>query len=115
MIRVDDAPRTPEPIIRKTCKRYDIPGHAHYLTFSCFRRRPFLNRDRTRGWLIDAIRLARERHRLDLWAWVIMPEHAHLLLCPRDTDYAISRILSTLKQSVSKRAILFVQNEARSF
>jgi putative transposase len=45
----------------------------------------------------------------------IMPEHIHLLICPREPEYSISRILSTLKQPVSKRAILFVQNEARSF
>jgi hypothetical protein len=62
----------PPPPIRKTCKRYNVPGHAHFLTFSCFRRRPFLARDRSRGWMIDAIALARERHGLHLWAWVIM-------------------------------------------
>jgi hypothetical protein len=68
-IPVDDAPRAPEPIYRKTCKRYDLPGHAHYLTFSCFHRRPFLFRDRTRDWMVDAIALTRERHRVELWAW----------------------------------------------
>ena len=101
--------------IRKTCKRYNVVGHAHYLTFSCFKRRAFLNRDRTREWMIDAIALARERHLLDLWAWVIMPEHVHLLIHPRDADYDISAILSTLKQPVSKRALLFVQREAPQF
>ena len=25
---------------RKTCKRYNTPGDAHALTFSCFRRQP---------------------------------------------------------------------------
>jgi len=110
-----DSPPPPDPLIRKTCKRYNVVGHAHYLTFSCFQRRPFLNRDRSRGWMIDAIALARERHLLDLWAWVIMPEHVHLLIHPRDADYRISAILSTLKQPVSKRALLFVQNEAPNF
>ena len=103
-----------EPI-RKTCKRYNIPGHAHFLTFSCFHRRPFLARDRTRRWMLDAIALARERHRFDLWAWVIMPEHAHLLLLPREADYDVSAILSTLKQPVAKRAIEFVRREAPQF
>ena len=62
-----DTPPPPDPPIRKTCKRYNVPGHAHYLTFSCFQRRPFLNRDRSRGWMIDAIALARDRHLLDRW------------------------------------------------
>ena len=110
-----DTTTPPDPPIRKTCKRQNTPGHAHYLTFSCFQRRPFLNRDRTRGWMVDAIALTRERHQLDLWAWVIMPEHVHLLLHPREADYNISAILSTLKQPVSKRAILFVNQEAPAF
>jgi putative transposase len=101
--------------IRKTCKRYNDPGHAHYLTFSCFQRRGFLSRDRTRRWMIDAISLARDKHHFDLWAWAIMPEHVHLLICPRQTDYDISAVLSTVKQSVSKRAVLFVKNEAPQF
>jgi putative transposase len=36
-------------------------------------------------------------------------------LHPRLEDYHISSILSTLKQSVSKRAILFVQRDAPQF
>ncbi len=65
--------------------------------------------------MTDAIALARDRHHLDLWAWVIMPEHAHLLFHPRKADYNISAILSTLKQPVSKRAKLFVQREVPQF
>lgn len=98
----------------KTCDRRNVPGHAHSLTFSCFRRQPFLTRDRIREWMIEAIDLARRRHQLDIWAYVLMPEHVHILLRPR-TDYDISRILTTLKQPVSKRAILFVQNEMPTF
>jgi putative transposase len=44
-----------------------------------------------------------------------MPEHVHLLIHPRAEKYSISRILSTLKQPVSKRAILYVQRHARAF
>ena len=31
---------------RKTCKRYNNPGEAHALTFSCFRRQTFLGKDK---------------------------------------------------------------------
>lgn len=63
---------------RKTCKRYDVPGDAHRLTFSCFRRLPLLNHDQSRMWLIGAIELSRTKAPSDLWAYVIMPEHVHL-------------------------------------
>jgi putative transposase len=100
---------------RKKCRRIDEPGHAHALTFSCFGRQPFLGKDRSRQWLVDAIERARDRHRFDLWAWVIMPEHAHLLICPRDRDYSISSILTTIKQSVAKRSLIYVRQHARAF
>lgn len=45
----------------------------------------------------------------------MMPEHVHLLIYPRADEYSISRILSTLKQPVSKRSILFVRREAPTF
>jgi putative transposase len=100
---------------RKTCRRYNDPGHAHALTFSCFQRQPFLNRNRTRRWLRDAIALACRKHTCDLWAYVIMPEHAHLLVYPTAEAYSISKFLTTVKQSVAKRARLFVLETAPSF
>jgi len=68
----------------RTRKRYDVPGHAHYLTFSCWRNQAFLGRDRARWWLLEAIDKARRWHPFDLWAWVIMPEHAHLMILPAE-------------------------------
>jgi putative transposase len=104
----------PEPPHRKQCKRHDIPGHAHYLTFSCFRRQPFLARERARRWLLDAIRAAKGKHPFDLWAFVIMPEHAHLLIFPREPA-TISDILKSIKQPVSQRALRWVQANAPAF
>lgn len=65
--------------------------------------------------MIDAIELARKRHTFDLWAYVVMPEHVHLLIRPTEAEYSISGILTTLKQPVSKRAILHVRREAPQF
>jgi len=92
-------------------KRIEHRDHAPYLTFSCFRRRRFLDRDRTRGWLVDAIDRARRLHGFDLWAWVIMPEHAHLLLFPEPGGPALGPILTSIKSSVSKRALTWVRTQ----
>ncbi len=99
----------------KNCKRYNNPGDAHALTFSCFQRRPFLCKDRSRQWLIEAINRAREEHRFHIWAYVIMPEHAHLLIWPVDLKYDVSKILKSIKQSVASRALAFVRREAPEF
>ncbi len=65
--------------------------------------------------MLGAIDAARAKLDLHPWAHVIMPEHVHLLIHPTSADYSISHILSTLKQPVSKRAILFVRKHAAAF
>jgi len=57
---------------RKLKQTFNIPGHAHYLTYSCRRHLPLLSRDRACWWVIEA--LENTRHRLDfaLWAYVIL-------------------------------------------
>jgi putative transposase len=99
----------------KTCKRYNDPSHAHALTFSCFKRQAFLSKDRSRTWLIEAIDRARTKHRFHVWAYVIMPEHAHLLIWPTEAIYDVSDILNSIKQSVAKRALLYVRRVAPAF
>jgi putative transposase len=44
-----------------------------------------------------------------------MPEHAHVLIWPTELKYDVSEILSSIKQSVSKRALLHVQRESPAF
>lgn len=99
---------------RKTRKTYDTPGDSHFLTFSTFKRLPLLTKERSCQWVVDAIDLSRQRNPFDLWAWVIMPEHLHLALYPRHGT-TIASILKTLKQSVSKRAINWLKQNAAEY
>lgn len=101
------------PPRRKTCKRYDIPGDAHFITFSCFRRLPLLAMDRSRQWLIDALALGRAKGQFHLWAYVIMPEHAHVVIWPQGAP--ISAILKTIKQSTSQTALNWLQENKPHF
>jgi REP-associated tyrosine transposase len=94
---------------RKRKATYNEPGHAHFLTYSCFRRLPLLSRDRTRQWVIEALDAARQRLDFALWAYVIMPEHIHLLIHPRQTTYRMAHILAALKRPVSVQAKGYLQ------
>jgi putative transposase len=87
---------------------WNTPGHAHELTFSCYRRFPFFKAQRCRQWLLTAIDAARIKLAFDLWAFVIMPEHVHLIVRPRRPDYAMSSILSAIKRPVGQRAIAYL-------
>jgi putative transposase len=100
---------------RKTVRHFDLPGDAHFLTFSCYQRLPLLNKDRTRSWLIESIERARWKHSFDLWAWVIMPEHVHLLIYPRDAKYRVADILTSIKRPVGERAIAYLKDRRSNF
>ena len=90
-------------------KAINSPGHAHELTFSCFHRFAFLKAERTCQWLADAIEAARVKHSFDLWAYVFMPDHVHLIVHPRQSEYAMPKIMAGIKLPVARRAIDYLQ------
>jgi putative transposase len=96
---------------RKKIIHYNDPGHAHSLTFSCYNNRPYLSKDRTRQWFIEALDHARIKWNFRLWAYVIMPDHVHLIVWPTEERYDISQFLKSLKQSVSRKTRLFLKRE----
>jgi putative transposase len=95
--------------VRHLRRSIDLPGHAHELTFCTYQGYKLLSKDRTRVWFIDALQRARRMHEFQIWAYVIMPEHVHLLILPERDDYKIGRILKSVKLSVAKRAVLFLE------
>ncbi|TWT77712.1 Transposase IS200 like protein [Posidoniimonas polymericola] len=90
----------------------NTPGHAHELTFSCYQRLPMLSKPRTCEWLADAIEQARTELRFDLWAYVFMPEHVHLVVNPREAQYSTSDFLESVKQPMSRKALAFLRENA---
>jgi len=64
--------------------------------------------------MLDALVLGRQQDEYDLWAFVVMPEHVHVVLLPRP-GVKISQILTTLKQSVSKRALCWLCQNCPEF
>ncbi|UCE25263.1 MAG: transposase [Candidatus Zixiibacteriota bacterium] len=87
-------------------KRFNHPGHAHELTFSCYKNRPFLANLRYCSLLADAIEACRYRYSFWLWAYVFMPNHVHLLVLPWIASYDIAEILQGIKQSVSRKVMI---------
>jgi len=91
--------------VRKVCQRYNLPHHVHELTFSCLHKLPLLSRDETRTWFIEALSHARRLHDFKLLAYVLMPDHAHVLLFPNRATYFIPKILQSIKEPVSRKAM----------
>ena len=95
--------------ITKKCKRHNIPGHAHELTFSCYKNRKFLLSDRTCQWLIESIERVREKH-----SFSFMPDHVHLLISPLDEEYSISNILKDIKSDTARKAVKYLKENQPS-
>lgn len=85
------------------------PGHAHFLTYSCWQRKPLLSKHRACAWVIEAIEKMRSNQDVAIWAYVIMPEHVHLLIRPNTRDYEMRQILGALKAPVSRAAKAFLE------
>lgn len=94
---------------RKRVKTFNVPGHVHFLTFSCYRKLPLLTNELWREWLALGVRRACIQHNYALWAYVFMPEHVHLLVHPRNEKYDLSKFRQSLKQGVSQRIIHSLQ------
>ncbi|MGH7132604.1 MAG: REP-associated tyrosine transposase [Phycisphaerales bacterium] len=86
-------------------RRWEVPGHYRFITFSCYRRLPLLMNDRICELLVERIREVRLKANFSLFAWVIMPEHVHLLVEPGLPEHPLGRALGEIKGPVAEAAI----------
>ena len=86
---------------RKRRVSYNEPGHAHEFTFSVWKRLPMLTKPGVPEIFIDSLRQASTDLAFDIWAYVVMPEHAHILLYPREESYKVADILKAIKSPSS--------------
>lgn len=83
-------------------KRYQTQGSYHFLTFSCYRRLPYLNDDRARTTFLEELEKLRLRHNFYVFGYVLMPEHVHLLLSEPKL-HSLATTLNVLKHETSQR------------
>jgi len=87
--------------MRNPLRRYYGVGDLHFVTFSCYRRRPFLGTRRARDRFVKILDGVRSRHKFHVLGYVVMPEHVHLLLSEPEQGNP-SKVLQVLKQKVSR-------------
>jgi putative transposase len=88
---------------RKRVKHFHDPGDCHELTFSCDRRMALLTTDSWRQMLCAAIGTALAAHSFRLVAFVLMPEHVHLLVYPALAQARVDELLFAIKRPFSFR------------
>ncbi|MFG0306079.1 MAG: transposase [Phycisphaerales bacterium JB040] len=98
---------------RRKLRRFEIPGQARFLTFSCESRLPLLTAPGAMRAFAESLASARDSGSFELFAWVVMPEHVHLLIRPRLPEHPVPGILRSIKEPVA-RSVLRSMREADS-
>jgi putative transposase len=83
-------------------KRYYGQGQLHFVTFSCYRRRPLLGTARARNMFVKELSRVRREYGFLLVGYVVMPNHVHLLMSEPKKGTP-STVMQMLKQRVSRK------------
>jgi len=90
---------------QRTLKRFEHPGEARFLTFGCYRGLPLLQNDRIKQVLLKRMIWTEINLPVSYVAWVIMPNHVHLLVLRDPGKISMTRFLQALKRPVSAAVI----------
>jgi putative transposase len=79
------------------------PNTFHYTTSVCYRRVPIFRNERACQLFIQALAETKKRLPFKLIGYVVMPDHAHLILNPVNCD--ISPVMNSLKSAAARQII----------
>ena len=83
-------------------KRITGRGDLHFITFTCYQRRHFLDSADNRNVAVQILGEVRARFQFALVGYVVMPDHVHLLLS-EPCGCAPSKMIQVFKQRVSRK------------
>jgi putative transposase len=83
-------------------KRFQKAETLHFITFSCFHRMPFLEEPEPKDMVEAVLEQIRARHQARIYAYVLMPEHVHLLM-NEPPSILVAQFLKSLKQVSSRK------------
>ena len=86
----------------RNLKRITGRGDLHYITFSCYERRHFLDSARSKNLAVQILGQVRARYKFALVGYVLMPDHVHLLISepPGSTP---AKVVQVFKQRLSRK------------
>ncbi len=85
-------------------ERRQQTGDLHFVTFSCYQRRPLLSARNAQALFERALEKARIAYGFCVVGYVIMPEHVHLLVSEPERE-TLATVLKAIKQSVARRLV----------
>jgi len=83
-------------------KRYQNTGDLHFVTFSCYKRLPFLAAPAFRRVFEETLERVRRWYGLFVTGYVVMPEHVHLLISEPERS-SLRVAIQMLKQITAQK------------
>ena len=93
-----------EWLVPNRLQRYYAAGYLHFITTSCYQRRPLLDSRRSRDLFLQVLERVRRRYHFVVIGYVVMPEHVHLLLGEPERGNP-SVIMQAVKQGFARRLL----------
>ncbi len=85
--------------------RFHQTRDSHFVTVSCYKRRPNFGSPRSPCTFESALERVREQYRVCVYGYVVMPEHVHLLVSEPERG-TLAQAMQSLKQGVARRLAL---------
>ena len=83
-------------------KRFQKAEALHFITFSCFHRLQLLAAPEPKDTFEAVLEQIRARHQARIYAYVLMPEHVHLLV-NEPPSILLAQFVKALKQTTSRK------------
>jgi len=87
-----------------------FPGHGHFVTFSTYQRRRFLEPDQTRNIVVEVLQRCLSAHKASCTGFVVMPNHVHAIFFG-EPDFSIGNLINAWKKTSSYRIKRFYLQE----
>jgi len=85
-------------------KRSNDTGYLHFVTTSCYQRRPLLATSARRDLFLRILEETRRRYGFAVVGYVVMPEHVHLLISEPETGTP-STVMQVVKQRFARELL----------
>ena len=84
-------------------------GYLHFITSSCYQRRPLLGSAHHRDLFLETLEEVRRRYHFIVVGYVVMPEHIHLLMSESEQGNP-STVMQVLKQRTARKLMRAMGN-----
>ena len=95
---------------RNSQKRFYDETNTYFITTNAKDKFPFFKESLFCELFVECLRLYKIMKQFELYAFVIIPEHLHLLIYPIG-DYNISQIMHAIKRHFSRKINIIIGNE----